>query len=510
MDGPAAGLLNELHAWEQPSVPLHATDTVLGPDLLGLLEPAPMPQFLADGFSYDQLYTDQLYAFFDFIDMAHPERVDGYQVRPEDLPAFSETIWQDVRAPNPETGDPDRRRWAPNTTQLPEDLRSLPDVIELPLMVHAIWFGGPLTGTAATEDFRRNMEVFARRTGREGFRTNLFTDVTREEFLAAAQLPEFRSVEESESDRLDAVRDMLGWARRHNIRLINVHEVFHAEVGLPIQRFLLAELNKQHGRGYAAAADIVKVLLLILFGGWQTDGDNSLSRAVLHFDDETSAPAWLDEVMTLFQQDGYAVHAHPDRGLVGNSSLLASRGHPFFLRYLERLEANYGKTQRALVPIPDDETREAAEIWVRQPMLRPRRHSVMSRTGPDNLRGLSQDVGHRRPFPDLPHLRHLGMGTANSWMSRRPFDAQRAYLPHEVPEVLARITATLIRGLHNREGDLHLTGVAPVVNGLPDPAAAWEAVVEYILETPALARQVRTATDRALVPPEHVDGPVDV
>ncbi|TDC28538.1 hypothetical protein E1211_27725, partial [Micromonospora sp. 15K316] len=510
VDGPAAALLNELYAWEQPSVTPHPADAVLGPDLLGLLEPAPMPDFLADGFSYDQLYTDQLYAFFDFLDMAHPDRVQGYQVRPEDLQAFPETIWQDVRTPNPEDGTPDRRRWAPDTSRLPEHLRLLPDVIELPLMVHAIWFGGPLTGTATTDDFRRNIEAFARRTGRAGFRTNLFTDVTRAEFLAAARMPEFRSVEETENDRLDAVRDMLVWAQRHNIRLINIHEVFHAEVDLPIQRFLLAELNKQQGRGYAAAADIVKVLLLTLFGGWQTDGDNTLSRAMAHFDDGTRAPVWLEEVSTLFQEDGYAIHAQPDRGLVGNSSMFGSRGHPFFQRYLERLEQNYEKTQRALLPVPDDDERAAAETWVRNSMFRPRRHSVMSRTGPDNLGRLSQDVGHRRPFPDLPHLRQVGMGTANSWMSRRPFEARRSYLPHEVPEVLARVTATLIRGLRNREGDLHLTEVAPVVNGLPDPEAAWEAVIEYILQTPELAGQVRTVTDRALVPPEHDDGDVEV
>ncbi len=59
--------------------------------------------------------------------------------------------------------------------------------------------------------------------------------------------------------------------------------------------------------------------------------------------------------------------------------------------------------------------------------------------------------------------------------------------------------ATLIRELYNREGDLHLTYVAPVIAGLPNPDAAWRAVITFILSQPALPR-IRTVTDRILDP----------
>ncbi|MGW3859681.1 hypothetical protein [Micromonospora arida] len=501
-DARAAELLSELHARaERPRVE-HSTDGILGPDLFGLLTPAPRPDFMAAGFSYGELNTDQLHHFFDFLDMTAPNGPLGQPVTPGYFQPVPGSIWTDDRTAIPESDVPARKDWVPRPDGLPEDLRQLPDVLEVPLMVHAIWLGSPLGGTPGTADFRRNLAGFANLTRKMAFRTNLFTDITRAEFLRADALPDFRDLEETERDRLDAVQDMLHWARRHKIRLISIHELFHADMDLPIMRFLLAELNKQHGRGYAAASDIIRVLLLVHFGGWYTDGDNSLRKHVVNVNGEPRY-AWANELQSRFEEKGYGVHVLSEAKGVNNSSLFAARGHPFFRLYLDQMRQNYEKTQEELISVGGKTDRGTAELlFVREPAFRPRRFSVISRTGPNNLWRLATSIG-----TVLPALREVTMGGAGSWMSRRPFDASRSFQTEEVPDVLARVAATLIRGLHNRNGDLHLTDVAAVVNGLPDPDSAWEAVVEFILRTPQLATMIRSVTDRTLLPPEQEGGP---
>jgi hypothetical protein len=60
--------------------------------------------------------------------------------------------------------------------------------------------------------------------------------------------------------------------------------------------------------------------------------------------------------------------------------------------------------------------------------------------------------------------------------------------------VLQHAVSDLIWELRNRRGDLNLAAVAPLIEGLPDPAAGWEAVVGYIHSVPQLRMQVQTVT----------------
>jgi hypothetical protein len=50
----------------------------------------------------------------------------------------------------------------------------------------------------------------------------------------------------------------------------------------------------------------------------------------------------------------------------------------------------------------------------------------------------------------------------------------------------------------DRDGDLYLTSVARVVNGLPEPASGWRAAITYILDRPDVFGPVRSITDRMI------------
>ncbi|MFJ2478035.1 hypothetical protein ACIOWI_34575, partial [Streptomyces sp. NPDC087659] len=135
------------------------------------------------------------------------------------------------------------------------------------------------------------------------------------------------------------------------------------------------------------------------------------------------------------------------------------------------------------------------------------RNSVMLRTGP---MGLSTTLKHRSDDAPYVFSDHIDDGAAHNWFDTKSSSVIRErVLPdgEETARRLVKVAATLVRGLYNREGDLRLTEVAPVVERLPDPSAAWEAVLGFIAQTPHLADRVRTITRHKL---DMDDRPVTV
>ncbi|GID32212.1 hypothetical protein [Paractinoplanes brasiliensis] len=479
------------------------TDDLLGPDLFGMLSAAPRPAFMAPDLTYDRMATNQFDEFFAWLNMTDPEFATGWTEKPLTVATLAEEA-NDYSTWSCQLEE--ERSWT-NSQDVAEELRVLPQTLEVPLILHAIWLGTPLGGTEATDDFRRNLATMAKAVEEAGFTTNLYTDITRAEFIRARSMAGRDDLVPDQAARFEALRDMMDWARAHGIRLVNVHEVFHEDINEPAFRFALSELAKQNGRGYAAASDIIRVLLMVHIGGWYTDGDNPFRSTPMTHDfglgeglEETAS--WVVELYNHFAKgagpggapSGYGVHRAPGGQGWGNSSFFGARNHPFFRLYLDQIQQNYAKTQRELIRLANDTDRRTASQLVTFQMLASRRHSVMTRTGPDVLHTLRRQLGIKA----FPALTHPGMGTANSWMSPDPFQARRSYAPHEISEVLARAATSLVRGLHNREGDLHLTSIAPIINGLPEPDAAWEALVEFLLRTPGLPA-IRTVTDRTLV-----------
>ncbi len=403
------------------------------------------------------------------LDQTRSEPPAPADLDPDGLPVTGDSVWR------LELG-PDQRSWPRGSGR---NLRDLPAVMEMPLLFHSIWLGGPLTDT----EFRENVADLAARTS-PSWRVLVWTDVPRDTFARALQPPA------GGPDPLAAVRKMLVWALDSGVLLINVDEVFHAGAPMPLAEFYRMELAKRVGLGYGAASDILRLAILDRFGGLYSDGDNRLVS--------------LDDLRDVFNQYGFAVHASDDSPKWNNSALLAARQHPFARRYLDAIERNYALTQADL--LGPERVRPPVRVqnaeWVTNYGLRLLRHSVLFRTGPFVFRdvvpgwaGAEETVA----FEYLPTVTQaqITMGRASSWGTWSPLDPPRRYGPAAVAQVARDATATLIRELYNREGDLHLTYVAPVIAGLPDPAAAWRAIITFILSQPGL-RPITTVTDRLL------------
>src|SRR5258705_1248761 len=88
----------------------------------------------------------------------------------------------------------------------------------------------------------------------------VWTDVARSEFL--------------HPDPAGEVAQMRDWARRHNILLVNVDEVFHAREPMVRASEYRLEWAKATSPGYGAASDILRLEILNRFGGIYTDTDN--------------------------------------------------------------------------------------------------------------------------------------------------------------------------------------------------------------------------------------------
>jgi hypothetical protein len=483
-------------------------DSWFGVDVFGVRRPEARPSFVGD-FRLDDLVTDQIVPYLEMLDLAALRSVDGRVLSPETVERRKQTVWR-----KPARAD-----------RVPTDM---------PLLLYTEWFGGPLSGTRYGDSFKANLGHMAEEAAVWGFRLVLLTDVTRDAYEQAS-LPGG-----NDDPYLRRVSDDLMWAWGSNIIVVNVWELFNADALPPdpdaivTSEYALLELNKQTGEGYAAASDNVRALFAYVLGGIHVDSDLTFDPAALLPAREDGESRWISEIAHVISTDGFAIQrgdlVATDGSLTpghNNAVLMSARNHPALLELLRQIATNYRRTQDDLIAENDRygaQTRDQAEVWVRERMLRPRRFSVMVRTGPDVLIRWAERMG-LSDESELPGLFSWQMLSAASWIRDvNPFAAHRRYNVAEEPGVLMRVVATLIRSLRNRydrdlaghwnlaprRGDLHLTSVATVINGLPDPAAGWIAAIEFILGVPALAAMVATVTDRALTPPRIAGGPVDV
>ncbi|OBA57210.1 hypothetical protein A5647_24340 [Mycobacterium sp. 1100029.7] len=426
-----------------------------GLDPFGLRDPSPTPPHL-DGVKLAHVPTNSLGGHIHQLDMAR---------HPNDPGPDESEIWS---KPAPADGrwfsdNPDHRTAEP-----------LPDPLEMPKVFHSIWLGGAVTdGRKTTDLVRRNLEKLSKVAQGEGMRVVLWTDVPRTEF---------------ERSGGDAAR-MRSWARRHNIALLSPNEVFHVDEPMNLAAEYRLEAAKGTAAGYTAASDILRLEILHRLGGIYTDHDNQVRR--------------LDGLRNLLGAPGFALHSRGE-GIPNNSALLAARGHPFVKQYLDKIKSNYKKLQNQLHPevhgFIDNTAKAQHENYVLRPELVIRRRSVTERTGPFNFRDVTESLSLNDA--DVPRIRtdQLNMGSAHTWLSTKPL----RFTPEQAPKVLQHAISGLIWDLRNREGDLNLAAVAPLIEGLPNPAAGWKAVVEYMQSVPELRAQVQTVTYAYLRPKSSV------
>ncbi|MER8184888.1 hypothetical protein [Kitasatospora sp. NPDC094015] len=349
---------------------------------------------------------------------------------------------------------PELRFWGqppePGTPQLPE-------VTRLPHVVHGIWVGKPLPAGSL---FWHNYGEAARRyAGRVEF--VLWTDVPREQFEAARTTP---PPPPGRRDPLAYARRLLDWAGRTGVRLVQLHEVFHRDAPMRLHRQAVLELAKQLPRGYASFGDLLRVEILERFGGAYVDGDIAFADGP----DAEPLPEFFDRIAG-------SVHgftANPRPGGVDNDAIVAPAGHPAIRLWTERARLNYCRTQPEIF----GSLRHMAGRWIGETA----RYLAPARTGCVQYQVVAL-LGI--PYLDLPTTGPaLRIGHELSWTPPAAGEPAEpvARTEEEVLRVLSGLVTFLRWQLIARRGDLYLSAVDPVVRGLPDPDAAWTALLRVL------------------------------
>ena len=434
----------------------------MGPDLLGLRISPEAPSFLAD-VDLPGLAPELVAPLLRRLSLVR-SGVTAAELTVERLRAEAGAVASFPRSPaarcwgqQPESG-PDEAAPAP----------LLPELTVIPHLVHGIWLGGPVPLGGL---FGWNFAAGARRyAGTVDF--VLWTDVSRAEvaeaLLAAVPVP---------GSRLAGVRAMVEWARGCGVHVVNVDEVFHRGCPMVLREQFVAELVKGLPRGYAAASDQLRLEVVSLFGGAYVDGDNrfDVDRAgnVL----PGSLPELLDEVAASVH--GFTLHVmDPGKG-IANDVVIGPARHPALRLTLEATRYSYRRLHRELFWGMEQMTQRFSGH--RKLLMR---YSLVRRTGwahHDMLVQLKINLTDPRM---IRVKRAISDDSELSWAPRhRP--APLSLTPARTIDRVAQVVAALARQLISREGNLYLMEVAPLVAELPDPDAAWIAVLSVLAELSA-------------------------
>ncbi|MEV5541677.1 TcdA/TcdB catalytic glycosyltransferase domain-containing protein, partial [Saccharopolyspora shandongensis] len=430
----------------------------LGPDVFGLRGAPDVPEFLA-GWDYSVLDGAGSVEFLSALDLAAGTRPARGDMALERF-ATADAGLSVVVEPTMDA----RESWG-----FEPDLPPLPEKLEFPRLMHAIWLGGPLRESGTMQQFRENFGAAATRNAAKA-QSVLWTDVPRRVFEAAV-------AGEVGFDGLisyDDVRSMARWAQENRVRLVNVAEVFNRSAPMELQEFYSVEMDKQTGPGYAAASDILRLEILLRFGGIYTDGDNEVGDLPTDAD-------FLGTRLAFAMPPTYW----------GNSAFAMPKNHPFLHVYLDEIRRGYRMPDDMLLtraPKPylgDEETFKTAI----------RRKSVMYRTGPDALKQAADTVGLLANIWRIPKIDYITLGSGVSWLKQQPRPMPVTVSRAVSLDFTMRVVQTLVRDLVKRDGDLHLAGVADAVMRHPQPGLVWNAAVEFIASVPAFAGRVSSVTD---------------
>jgi hypothetical protein len=484
------GILND--GLYSPGDELHGRHW-LGGDPFGLREAPRPPQFMTD-VDYSALRPEHVAPLLRRISLTRdaPQAAD---LTPAALDRDRGLLSQAPRSPR-------HRRWGrADDSAAP----SLPPVTRIPRMVHSIWLGTP---PKHDSDVLDNIRFAARRyAGEVDF--VLWTDVPRAAF-------------DENAEGFDQVlgrkaRGLLEWARDNGVLLVSIFEVFHRDAPMACQAQFALETSKLLPRGYAAASDILRIEIVERFGGCYADADLRLRERYAQPGQSPASetlPRFMDRIAASrlgFTMDPMAHWRHA----VNNDVIVAEAHHPAIRLWLEQTRINYLVPQRDIVGGMEAMSHRfvGMEPYAMR-YLAPYRtgrmhHRVLARLGlgaddlpptqppflfwsscswippregepvriPDGApdAGGPDAGGPDAGGPDAggPDPRHAGGG--------EPPGADE----DEVIRVLKHCATFLDWQLRAREGDLYLAALDPVVRGLPDPAAAWAALLFVLFFLPA-------------------------
>jgi hypothetical protein len=402
------------------------------------------------------------------------------------------------------------RRWGQ-----PEPVPPLPETTVIPHVVHGVWLGRALP---ATNGFWANYGAAAAHyAGQVDF--VLWTDVPRARFDAARATP---PAPDGRADPLAPVRDLLAWADAHGIHLVNVAEVFHAGAPMILHVPYALELGRRTPQAFAAASDHLRVEVVHRFGGLYADGDLHLApdadapaeegaaggpaiedavpgdgagyrlfrgrwRGRPDADGPTRLPELFDRVAA--SPHGFTLHVLTDE-IALNDLILAPAGHPALALWREGARYNYLRDQREVFAAGEPSCpappvgEPATWTWAVTPARTGRLHHwLLARLG----------IRPAELVKAAPVVR------GHSELSWLPPVAGEPPVPCADPDPLPTLVdcVNVLRWQFlSRGGDLTLTAVAPLVRGLPDPDAAWTALLLALPDLLADLGEVTSVTDR--------------
>jgi hypothetical protein len=346
----------------------------------------------------------------------------------------------------------------------------LPADTVIPHLVHGIWLGRPMPpGSSFWANYGAGAD---RHAGRVDF--VVWTDIPRLTFdLARESAPA-----PGEPESLRGARAMLAWAIGHGILLVNVHEVFHAGAPMVLHTPYSLELTKQLPRGYAAASDHLRVDIVHRFGGMYADGDLSFTGPQPLTDlFRRVAGSRLGMTLNLNHDD----EPHPD-------AVVGPARHPAIALWREAARMNYHLSQAEMFE---------GVHWMAMPFAgRPwqeNRYLVPHRSGRVHhfmLKRLQIEKYHLTPISPS-----VSPGREHSWIPPVTGDPVQARTAGDPLAVLQKCVSFLRWQLLAREGDLYLTAIAPIIQGLPDPDAAWTALMRTLPALLADLPPVSSVTD---------------
>lgn len=471
---PAEPVLGWLRGLVHPQLHTPAFEAALatrfGPDLFGLGRLPQPPDFLA-GYDFAALRPEHVAPFLRRISLTRPAPAPD-QLTPTALAADPGPVSAHRRSA-------EQREWGrPAGTGAP----LLPQTAKIPGIVHRIWLGGPVP---ASSGFLRNCaaDAAAYRGEVDFF---LWTDVPRVDFEGSAA----------------PAAELLAWARDNGVHLINVFEIFHADNPMLLHVPYVLEMCKQLPRGYAAASDHLRVEIMHLFGGAYVDGDIRLDSDHNGRPLEQTLPELLDEVAA--EPLGFTLSTPPFGG-IGNDAVYAPAGHPALRLWLELARVNYYRTQSQIFG--------GITLMARPFVGRP--HGLLRYEAPNRSGRIHHTLLRRLDLTReslVPTMRASTYGSETTWIPPRGGEpvAARTWTGPQVADTLQRTATFLAWQLHAREGNLYLSAAAPVVAGLPDPGAAWTALLWFLGSLPGAVPEVTSITelrwheDRR---PEYVDLP---
>ncbi|MFG1884573.1 hypothetical protein [Micromonospora sp. NPDC049102] len=439
-----------------------------GSDPFGLRDLPPQPEFLKQQ-PFDGVPTEGLVDLFRRLDLTKASE-------PVDLAELSydqETVWRaaDVLWMGPE---------AVKTEQQGSILAQA----EMPKIVHSFWYGSNLNRWRRNKyDFVEHITASAIAATADKFMFVLWTTTTRAEFRSPTA----------------SVRRMKEWAAEFGIILVNVHEVFNTTTPMRLMPEFQLALSKGTTTGYAEAKDISLPEVLYRFGGIGIDADNEVKS--------------VKDLYGTFTRYGFALDVEAAAGGgMNTSSVMFARSHPAAHRLIEILGNNYRKDlfgltlqNESLHPLLFERQDVHARYYL-DDLSDMHTRSIMERSGATNHDALIDAIGHTvRSVPQIPSA-NVESRFSMTWLPERSpevYDLNLEFVgPWRTPVVLPALRQAvtyLIRELANRRGNLHLLAVEPLLKKLPNPDAAWEAVVGFLLALPGFRERIRTVTYSRLI-----------